>query len=643
MASTLDFDATAGASSAPADADDAYYLEQVTLDDDDDEYEYAEVEVDEEEEEGEDDEDLEKVMATIQSKADGASPARTRVEPARGEVTRRPEVLDDFIRNVLLKMQMGETLDMFQREWHRMQAEGKLSSGDMGTVPDIYLRNQQLDDQLKDMGAEIEKMKQISAAAKGTWDKFRKERDFHKMHHKRVVQEKNKLILPKCRRCDCSPPSPPPPPPPLTPHTSSLQAHYEHYEPMLKMMQTKYEAAMKEKMLGRPSATARLARRRPRGAAPPGRGRARRRGRRRRRAGGEGAEGAARLAAARGEPREPVPHDGPPRAQGRALGPEDLNAHTLGVADVAAYPPNRSSPPPPTTVRALASPSAVAFPQTRPTRVPPPQARGRCSRSPRADHVGRGHKDWLSSSTLAARLAPRDGVGRRDGSVGVRAGEVRADLGRAHGARLGRRVPRLRRLRRLGVDGPVREALGRRHRQGEAGVPRPRGFRQLRLLPAVLEHDRHRLGRQDGVALGLPLARVQTFYGHQNAVNDTAFAMRGDVVASTDADGQVRLWDVRMVAEIATINCSPQGAACNGAAFDAAASRSPSAATTASSASSTSRRARSATRRRATTTRCRPLPDRKGKYLVTAGADCTFRLFCWGSVESARRTVVCVR
>ena len=227
MASTLDFDTAGAASSAPADADDAYYLEQVTLDDDDDEYEYAEVEVDEEEEEGEDDEDLEKVMATIQSKADGASPARTRVEPARGEVTRRPEVLDDFIRNVLLKMQMGETLDMFQREWHRMQAEGKLSSGDMGTVPDIYLRNQQLDDQLKDMGAEIEKMKQISAAAKGTWDKFRKERDFHKMHHKRVMQEKNKLVT----------------------DIKRLKKHYQTFEPTLGELRHKYETAMKEKML----------------------------------------------------------------------------------------------------------------------------------------------------------------------------------------------------------------------------------------------------------------------------------------------------------------------------------------------------------------------------------------------------------
>jgi WD40 repeat protein len=42
---------------------------------------------------------------------------------------------------------------------------------------------------------------------------------------------------------------------------------------------------------------------------------------------------------------------------------------------------------------------------------------------------------------------------------------------------------------------------------------------------------------------------VQTFYGHGNAVNDVAFSMRGDALASCDADGVVRVWDVRMVAE----------------------------------------------------------------------------------------------
>jgi len=34
----------------------------------------------------------------------------------------------------------------------------------------------------------------LFAQASATWDKFRKERDFHRMHHKRVAQEKNKLI-----------------------------------------------------------------------------------------------------------------------------------------------------------------------------------------------------------------------------------------------------------------------------------------------------------------------------------------------------------------------------------------------------------------------------------------------------------------
>ena len=133
---------------APKD-DEAFYLEPVTLDDDDDDedYAYEEVEVDEGEEEEEgvgDDEDLEQAIATLRTKEEGAAAQPKEELPPRAAVTRRPEVLDDFIRNVLLKMGMSETLDMFQREWYRLTGEGKLSEVDMGTVPDIYLRNQQL-------------------------------------------------------------------------------------------------------------------------------------------------------------------------------------------------------------------------------------------------------------------------------------------------------------------------------------------------------------------------------------------------------------------------------------------------------------------------------------------------------------------
>ena len=47
---------------------------------------------------------------------------------------------------------------------------------------------------------------------------------------------------------------------------------------------------------------------------------------------------------------------------------------------------------------------------------------------------------------------------------------------------------------------------------------------------------------------------TQTFYGHFNSCNHVTFNLRGDTIASTDSDGVVKLWDVRMVAELMTIN-----------------------------------------------------------------------------------------
>jgi WD40 repeat protein len=44
---------------------------------------------------------------------------------------------------------------------------------------------------------------------------------------------------------------------------------------------------------------------------------------------------------------------------------------------------------------------------------------------------------------------------------------------------------------------------------------------------------------------------VQTFYGHNNAVNSTQFNIRGDTIASSDCDGITKIWDVRMVRELA--------------------------------------------------------------------------------------------
>ena len=219
-------------------------LERVELSDDsDDDFTYAQLTLDDDEmgasgkmddmddEDAFEDEDLETALASI--KAGSAAPR----PPHAGDPTIkshprtavRPSVVDDFIRNFLIARQMKRTLDEFNTEWYEKQAKGQLKEEDIGVVPDIYMRNLELDEQVKSYQQEVEKMKGIADKAQGTWDKFRKERDFHRMHHKRVVQEKQKLVVDMKR----------------------LRKHYAAYEPTMKQLREKYEVAMKEKMLMR--------------------------------------------------------------------------------------------------------------------------------------------------------------------------------------------------------------------------------------------------------------------------------------------------------------------------------------------------------------------------------------------------------
>lgn len=94
-------------------------------------------------------------------------------------------------------------------------------------VPDVYLRNAELEEELSGLATEVRRAQEVAGKAGDTWDKFRKERDFHRMHHKRVAQEKDKLIA-DLRR---------------------IKAHYKKYEPTILDLKKKYEDAMKEKSL----------------------------------------------------------------------------------------------------------------------------------------------------------------------------------------------------------------------------------------------------------------------------------------------------------------------------------------------------------------------------------------------------------
>lgn len=144
-------------------------------------------------------------------------------------VPQSKQVMDDFVRNFMVRMGLTGTLEKFETEWYEMEATGKLNKEDMGAVPDVYNYNQELNDQCVALRREVNAQKAVVEKATSTWEKFRKERDVHRMHHKRIGQEKNKLLG----------------------DIKKLRKHYAQYEPTIKELKRKYELAMKEKMLVR--------------------------------------------------------------------------------------------------------------------------------------------------------------------------------------------------------------------------------------------------------------------------------------------------------------------------------------------------------------------------------------------------------
>lgn len=202
-------------------------LEAIELSDEsDDEFNYEELPEDPELQD-DDEETLDDINRLLAESKPGAQEAG--IEESAAKVQQRPQVIDDFFRNFLVKYGMKRSLEAFQAEWYDMQQSGKFRDSELQVVPDVYTRNHGLYEEVLMLRQELEKSRALASKAKDSWDKFRKERDFHRMHHRRVAQEKNKLIVDLKR----------------------LKRHYEQYEPTLTELRHKYEVAMKEKMLMR--------------------------------------------------------------------------------------------------------------------------------------------------------------------------------------------------------------------------------------------------------------------------------------------------------------------------------------------------------------------------------------------------------
>ena len=139
----------------------------------------------------------------------------------------RTEQIEDFFRNFLLKNKLSKTLNIFQTEWYEYISRRKNFDNNKDTLPDVYLQNQRLEDQMLVLQNELDEAKIFANKTKFTWEKLRKERDFHRLHHSRVQQEKERMIK----------------------QIEKLKNFHLHYEQKYQELASKYENCMKDKML----------------------------------------------------------------------------------------------------------------------------------------------------------------------------------------------------------------------------------------------------------------------------------------------------------------------------------------------------------------------------------------------------------
>ena len=102
-----------------------------------------------------------------------------------------------------------------------------MNKSEISQVPDVYIENKRLQKELARYIEETENCKKAALGARDLCIKMRKERDYHRLEHRRLANEKNKLIN----------------------DIKRLKNHYAQYEPMLDRLKQKYEAAMKEKIM----------------------------------------------------------------------------------------------------------------------------------------------------------------------------------------------------------------------------------------------------------------------------------------------------------------------------------------------------------------------------------------------------------
>jgi len=74
---------------------------------------------------------------------------------AQARTIEREVVIDDFIRNFLVKGKMTKTMNVFQNEWYELQKKGTFQDLGIGLIADIKNKNSKMEGKIAKMTTEL--------------------------------------------------------------------------------------------------------------------------------------------------------------------------------------------------------------------------------------------------------------------------------------------------------------------------------------------------------------------------------------------------------------------------------------------------------------------------------------------------------
>jgi hypothetical protein len=101
---------------------------------------------------------------------------------------------DVYIKNYLMKFDMTKTLKIMEQEFFEKLSQGIINIEDLPNVPELYLESENLQEKIGNIQKELDDAKIYAEKANSLFLKLNKAKENEKIKHRRVQQEKVKLI-----------------------------------------------------------------------------------------------------------------------------------------------------------------------------------------------------------------------------------------------------------------------------------------------------------------------------------------------------------------------------------------------------------------------------------------------------------------